>query len=322
MKQNDDRYFQFPLFLFRNFMYDTEKCLNDIVCYGLYDLSNKLNIDLFRMLEHTIYTYYRGGLPNEIKERLTKFAELGEIDFNENYLGFSGQGDFEPTTEMEQLEMIFNTDNDFYLEVCKWFKKVSVINFFEISGNYDAILQKGKIIAESIPDKEPFPMIDKNKLFEFRDEEKTEFQLIVFAANVGMRSILGTKPYCKTTKELILCRAFGFNTMRDLEKEKPPLFKKYFNRYQTDKILNEIEIGNWNLFRYSSQNMRGMFIAYKRRISLEKLVEVVEEKSRKRKIQQLKNSKIIARENAMKKIVESQLNSNEYSNESVTSTTP
>ncbi|NCB84745.1 MAG: hypothetical protein EOM44_09700 [Bacteroidia bacterium] len=177
-----------------------------------------------------------------------------------------------------------------------------ISEYFGIEGNYSRAYEKGKAIAEQIPVKEPIPMIDKDKLFEYQNNEKSEFELLKFAVTIGMKSILGTKPYCKTTKEMIFCRAFGFKNMHELEESTPKLFVKYFNRWQTDKILNEIEIENWNLFRYSSKNMRGIYIAKKRKISLEKLIEMVEEKNKKRKIEELKNEKIRLRELALERL--------------------
>ncbi len=47
---------------------------------------------------------------------------------------------------------------------------------------------------------ELYPMVNLKLIFEFRDSEKSEFDLAQFAGYIAIRSIKGKKPYCKTNK--------------------------------------------------------------------------------------------------------------------------
>ena len=78
-------------------------------------------------------------------------------------------------------------------------------------------------------------------------------------------------------------------------KNKPKLYDKYNNRYWFDKLLAEIENGNWNIITYSYR-MRGLYIGYPKKISLEKLIAKVESKRAKSRVEGLKKKKQLIRD--------------------------
>lgn len=105
-------------------------------------------------------------------------------------------------------------------------------------------------------------MIGQDKLREFfEDDTKTEFEVMTFAVYLAIRSILGTKKFCRTTKEMILARAFGFRNMEELKKNPPALFEKYSKRYWVDKLLAGVSGDTWGIHVYSTnEGLRGLYV--------------------------------------------------------------
>ncbi len=293
----NDRYFQFPLFLLRDLMTDKNKALNNIIRYGLFSFAEKINPNMNEVIRQLMYCYYRdrADMPND----LIKLID-GHVNTDEDYNGFNGT-EFKPEYETEQLIEIFQSDSKFEAMAIEFYKIRQAYSFIGVTGNYQNCLSVGRQIQANIQKGEPMPMIDKNQLFEYRDSEKTEIELMQFAVNIAIRSIIGEKNYSKTNKEMILCRAFGYKTKNHLPETMPDIFRKYLNRYHIDKVLQKIELGNWNLIFYAN-NMRGMYIGFKSKISLEKLIEIAEMKREKKKLEDLKAAKKTAQEKVLIKI--------------------
>ena len=292
-----EQYFQFPLFLMRDLLENKEQALNNILYYGAYSFSQKLYSDVNAAAKQLMYEYYRGNLPNDLRNMITKYINDEKIEIDECYYGFSDTV-FNPEVEISQLLEIWKTDTGFMNKALEFHKMKLVFNFIGITGNYKYVYDAGAKIHESINPKEPMPMIKKNTLFEYRDNDKTEFELMQLACYIGIRSIIGKKSYCKTNKKMILCRAFGYSSNKNLPEVMPDLYYKYSNRYHIDKVLKSLEFNTWNLHFYSSQ-MRGLYVGVKNKISLETLVLNAETNKQKNKIQQLNRAKEIARQKAL-----------------------
>lgn len=199
---------------------------------------------------------------------------------------------------------------------------------FGITGDYLYAFSQGKKIAETIPPKEPIPMMNKEKLFEYRDQNKSEYELLKFAVNIGMRSILGTKSYCLTNKNMIFSRAFGYKDIKQLEENKKKIgeyYELYFDkkkpgkvRYHTNKILDEIEVENWNLYKYSNNSIRGIYIAKKRSIKIEKLIEMAKERNKKYRIKAIKYYKSEIEKRVFGKKNKQQSNTNGHQDDATT----
>lgn len=303
MKQ-DDKYFQFPLFLLRDLWTDKHKALNNIIDYGLYYFAVKSKYDKENVARQLIYCYYRerDNLTNDLIVLIDEYAENGQIDIDEGYSGFVSDIKY-AETETEQLLQIFETDSDFENKAIEFHKIRQAFKFIGVTGNYYSALRIGKKIHSMIPAGEPMPMVNKHHVFEFRDNDKTELELMLFAANIAIRSIIGTGTHAKTNKAMILCRSFGYKSIKQIPDKMPEVYKKYSNRYHIDKVLQYLMLYNWNLIFYSN-NMRGIYVGIKNRISLEELIETAERKKKKNKLQALK-----AKEKAIKEKVLIKINS-------------
>jgi len=118
-------------------------------------------------------------------------------------------------------------------------------------------------------------------IWDYRNNEKSEFQVASLMAFAAIRSILQVKAHCKTNKSLILARMFGYNTIKAMEAEPPcPYRDKYRKRWHMDKLIRELE-HNWGLKTFSD-HCRGMYVAFGK-VDYKTLARVHEEKKIKTK---------------------------------------
>jgi hypothetical protein len=154
-------------------------------------------------------------------------------------------------------------------------------------GNHNRGISNAKKILSDLPFKYCFTGIEKEMYFDYYKNAKSDFQIECLGAFLGIKSILGTKPFCKTNKAHILARMFGYNTFKDLPDKLTPLQEKYKTRWHMDKILMELETG-WFL-KIISNHQRGMYISFD--LSLEELALKSETIKEKNRIQQFKDQK-------------------------------
>jgi hypothetical protein len=155
-------------------------------------------------------------------------------------------------------------------------------------------LTNAKNILSRMPSKHPIVGIEKDMLFDYYKNDKSDFDIICLGAFLGIRSILGTKQYCKTNKALIHARLFGYKTAKELPVKLTPIEAKYQIRWQMDKVLIELQ-ANWFL-KLISNHQRGMYISFD--LSLDELAVKSEASKQLSKIQQFKELKKKAIENA------------------------
>lgn len=156
-------------------------------------------------------------------------------------------------------------------------------------GNWEMVHASGKKLYENTPLRPPMTSINKDIVFDFYANRKTEFEIICFLAFAGIRSILQTKPYVKITNEYLLARMAGRNTTKD-GAIFPKEFEKYIldgvpNRYQMDKIKTELQ-NRWGLKLYA-RFTRGFYVSFEGKMKFEDLVFEVE-KRRKSNIEKLR----------------------------------
>lgn len=301
--ENDKKYLQFPLFILRNLIIDKKNTINNIFLYGIYKFSSQIKYDLSEVARQLMYKYYRSELTNDLSEAMEMYIDNGTIDIDEDYNGFNGS-EFNPEIEIEQLMKIFETDSDFKNNAIELHRIKQAYEILGFEPNYVSCMNTAKQIEKSIPEKEPFPMVNKKLLFDFRDNEKSEFDLMQLACYISIQSILGQKSYCPTNKDMIICRAFGYSSIKHLPKEMTPaikeLFCKYMNRYHKDKIIQQLEL-NWNVLTYCP-GMRGFYIGINGKITLDQLVLIAETKKKKNQINELKIKKNEAKEKALQQL--------------------
>lgn len=309
---SDERYLQFPLCMLRELFTDKKKAIDDIIDFGIYRFSKTVKYELFDVAKQMMYCFYRkqSDLTNDLRRMIQRYIDSEKIYFDEEYSGFSGIGsEFKAELELDQILPLFETDKTFKEKAIEFYqiRQACSRDLLNITCNFDYVLKHGKEIERTIPANEPYPSINKDLFFKFRDHEKTEFDLMQFACYIAIRSILGKKSYCRTNKEMILCRAFGYNSVKHLPATMNPvikeLFDKYKKRHHIERILQSLKL-SWNILIYG-RNVHGLYIGLKnlkKNITLATMISYAETKKKKNQIAELKKQENEAREKALQQL--------------------
>jgi hypothetical protein len=141
--------------------------------------------------------------------------------------------------------------------------------------------------------------VSREMYWQYRKEEKDQFEIACFCAFLGVRSIIGKKPYVKINNDFFVARMFGFSSHKDIPAEfkETVVFKKFTTRRLLDKIKNELQ-ATWHL-KYYGQHTRGFYVSIA--LDIENLVYQVEKnrKSFKEAISKKEKQNVIAKVKAL-----------------------
>lgn len=294
------KYMQFPVTLLRDLTVNKFEAIDKMIVCGLYRFAS-LNVPTPEAVARQLaYDMYRDKLTGELDEYIVEFIRADQLTFNENYRGFSGFGMFEPEDEISELQTLFDVDDTFYQLAIEHYQIHAVFeagkNVLDVNvGNAAGTYELGKEICEANEGK-PFAMVSKDVCFIFRDNEKSEFELMCFAAHAAVNSIVGKKLYCCTNKGHILARMFGYGSIKHLPKRLPidiaPLYEKYSTRHHWEKLRDHLKVDwHWVL----SPGFRSYYVSKWNKSKPYKLVEselkkIIEANKFKNKLKKLKES--------------------------------
>lgn len=194
-------------------------------------------------------------------------------------------------TFKESLKLEFGTD-------LEKFEKASLKSFGIQLGSSIKSFNNGKKLFYSIPENSPKSGLSLVMFWDFYKNEKTEFDKISLLAFLGIKSILGSKSYCKVTNLYLWSRMDGQTSTIAHVIELSNEVRKYANRYQFENIKNEL-ILNWHLIYYSRYT-RGFYVSLK--LSLEDLIFEAEKKRQSIKVNQQKQLQKEALEKALNRL--------------------
>ena len=173
------------------------------------------------------------------------------------------------------LKLEYGYGTNLMLSASKWFG----VTLKNPEHNY----YKGRNIYDSIPDNTPMTGIEINMLFDFYKNYKTDYEVTVLTAFLALKSILGTKPYCKTNKDLLLSRMSGNASIGEVSES----YKVFYKRYHFDKLMTELQL-NWYLIYYAYR-VRGFYFSFD--LELKQLIEICETKRPSFRAKNLKDTK-------------------------------
>jgi len=273
-----ERYFLTPVHLLRTLVTDKERTINNIIHYGLYRFAKEMQYDETEALRQSIYCYYRGGLSSRLKTFFNIFASQGVFSESDDFDGFH-LGNFNPEIGIYELYSIMQEDNDFKDTVVDFYRIRQTFDFFGFNHSMETTIDIGTSIEATIPNNYPSTFINKGMLLDFLNKPKSEDELVQLAVYLSIKSLVGTKKYYKTTKDIIIKRAFGYSEKDKDCSDISPLFTKYQSRHHIDTLILKLK-KNWGVIVYS-QNMRGMYVSLAGKITKERLAQIAEENKMK-----------------------------------------
>ncbi|MFZ4771588.1 MAG: hypothetical protein ACOYLO_15500 [Ferruginibacter sp.] len=176
-------------------------------------------------------------------------------------------------------------------------KEQSAANFLNVSLNNAPLItyRQGERVANLTPPQTPKVSLKTDLVWDFPKNDKTEFEIAVFLAFAAFKSILGGKAYSKTNNAMLLARMAGQTKPGE---PLPPEVEKYNNRYQLEKIKNELRL-NWNLQIYG-RHTQGFYFSFK--MDIKQLVMAAEEKRYRYKLKQISEAQNEAYNHAIKQL--------------------
>ena len=162
--------------------------------------------------------------------------------------------------------------------------------------NAKKTLENGKTLYNSISENSPKVGLSISIFWDFYKNEKTEFDKACFLAFLGIKSIIGAKPYHKATNLFLWSRMDGKTNSIAEASELSNEVKKYANEYQTKKIKTALR-NNWGLVTYA-RHTRGFYVSFK--ITLKQLILEAEKRRISTKEKQYKEQE----KNVLKEVLE------------------
>lgn len=286
------RYIQFPLSLLRCFCTDKNNTIIRILNFGIYHYSKKFDFNIKCVAQQIVYDNYRGYLTNDIINIINSY-DLEYFGLDEDYNGFDTRDGFSPLNEINELLCLYENNELFKSLSIEYYRVHLALQSLKISAsNIDSLLLCAKRTESNIKEKEPLPMVNIQLLFDFMEKEN-EFDIIQLLCYISLKSILCKKSYCKSNKNHVLFRMFGYNSSKDTDidfnTKTKELFSKYEKRYHFDKLMNAMQL-NWNILYYSFHN-RGFYIGNSKLTTIDEIIKKSIMNKQSNKIEALKKMK-------------------------------
>lgn len=249
MREKDEKpkYMQFPLCLLQELTKDPKRTFELMLSYGVAYYAKSVKYSYQDVCKQVMYDFYRNqdSLPNA----LVHFINMN-ISIDQDYNGFNGK-DFNPETEMQELEEAFSTNaeirdlsvNHFQMNQAVFFYNLNKIDRTERINHVESLKNK----HEALHGKQPMPSVNKELLFTFRDNPQN---IDFFAAYVAIKSLIGRHNFTATNREIIVMRMVGAKSKEALEyalkdKNLKAVYSKYILRYWFDKLMVELITRNF-----------------------------------------------------------------------------
>jgi len=249
-------YLQFPLCLLGETYKDPERGLNLIISYGIMNYALKMKYDLMDVAKQALYDFERNRekLQPYLVKSMTEAIEDGVILYEDNNPGFDAKGNFNPEPDLclDPLLKLFDEDTrlrgeailnyQLHLAASKDHLSINIPSNAVIKSDFD----KASMIKLSFEERfgpDAMPIIKKDLVYEFRDEQLHDIDLL--RAYIGISSIIGRRNFTATNKPAILSRMIGCKNKAAFEdfSQEPhlrPTIERYGKRYQMDHLLHTL----------------------------------------------------------------------------------
>ena len=285
MGKNKVYYISFPVSLLSGFQESLKDSIYLALSYGVCRFAERFDKGKDLITRQVYYDYYNGEIPCYLHSLIDDLTVQGVLIYDEDYRGFGSSGNgFDPVDVIELQEAIYSdsiaikhAEEHYYNHCVKRACELTKIEV-DIESAIKQYLEYGK------NDSSPTTSINASVLIGYYHNDKSEKEVMQLLCCLGLKSIVGTKSYCKTNKELTLARMYGYASQKALRASpvvNTELYKKYHNRYHWDQLIESMQ-KNWG-FVYYSNYMRGFYVGSKSKISLKDLMIKAESKKAKQK---------------------------------------
>ena len=266
-EQNKMIYVRFPISFVREMLIDKKRGIEKMILYGYSLVADKSDIDEWNAYQQVMYCFYgyqsrfdeepidkRNTLPFYIWNEMENYVRNEQIDIDEDRFGFDGVGELDVSHEVEQLIKLGRRNAKFHHTVLDFHRVRQTADLFGIKINdYNRMLEEYQKYCGREAKKTRMVSVKLSLLMEYLFNCKTEAQIMLFAAYMGVKAIIGSKPFVQTTKSYIIANMFGCMDEVELQtmlvtpgnEELWELHKKYTTRKMFDRITTELKEKNF-----------------------------------------------------------------------------
>ena len=262
-------YIRFPLHFIRDMLVDKDVGIRKMLLYGYCLVAERMDVDDYNAYRQVVYCFYRYAqinacnpdysqlpkdpraiLPNYILNEITDMVYCGQLDVNEDYFGWDGNGEIDIDHEVQQLIEHGKKVPDFDRMVLEFHRLRNTAELFSITiTNIDAAIAEYRKYCGEDAKHTRWVSIKIGLLFEYLSQSKSEYQVMLLAAYMAVKAIIGNKPYARTTHSYILANMFGCMNEVELQtllvttgnETLAELHKKYSTRKMFDKLNQELQ---------------------------------------------------------------------------------
>lgn len=250
-EKKEYKYILFPLPLLREIFKKPKNGFSDIFDVGLYRTSKVQSISKCNALKQLIYCYYRGGLSDSLKKKLNLLKKKEIFYRDDDYNGFNGY-EFVPDDDIENIYNYCKEYPEFQEEIEEFYRLRQVKDMLSLEFDIASICKRYKEYDKIYNGfkSQPLVSIKTGMMFDYYQNDKTDYEKALFAMYAGIRSIIGDKNFAATTGCMIKCRMFGAKNQNELEivlKDKTIMaaYKKYTTDHYYKKMLKELVARNF-----------------------------------------------------------------------------
>jgi hypothetical protein len=235
------KYVLFPLPLVQEIFKKPQNGFIRLFYYGIYRSAITQDVSTESAIKQALYCFYRGGLTQSLQNKISDLTDKGIIYLDEDYNGFSGN-EFDPEDGIS--EIIQHNDTELINEIVEFHKLRQIKEVLNLTFDIQVAIKHYNDLNFEYAnfEKAPLVSISTKMLLDFISKDKSEFEKVLFTCYCGIRSIIGKKKYCQTTRDMIFCRMVGVKSPKDIEsltdKKLKGIYHKYNVRYQREKILD------------------------------------------------------------------------------------
>lgn len=239
----------FPLPLVQKVLTDGNG-LSDVFKYGIYRVAMFQQTDEENAYRQVIYCYF--NIESDKVDDLTDYLRntLDDIEdiVDEDYRGFNGNGkNFEPDEMIGKLTDYGNKHKEFRDAVIEFHKLRQAKDTLNMRYNIEDVAnvyhKYGKMEGE------PLVSVKTDIMFSYYNmrNSKKEYDMVLLAMYMGIKSIVGNKNFAATTAEMIKCRMVGVKSLSMLQEtlKNNKTVKYFYDTYSTRrkyyKMMRDLE---------------------------------------------------------------------------------
>ena len=251
MAKGNEVYGLCSLYLIRKVHINPKEAIEAILNNVIANYAAKVDNDLNKVFNSIIYDYYNNQLSPGLDDWFEELIKVKQFNPDKGFRGFYSES-FDPSFERTELIEAGQSYPSFEADCIEFYRFKEAMKALGLQGDITSIIKSANVIKQQLIKYEArfgqdaTFMVKIDMLLQFMYDDKPTYEFELFAAFAGIKSIIGKKDFCSTTKAFIVMRMIGAKSQAALEEIiKSPavkaIYDRYTKRYHFDKLIIELQ---------------------------------------------------------------------------------